>query len=151
MAHQAAGPNLLLRSRKAEQNIGFNVSGEPQRRWEPARSGPGEAGPEQGDWEFSHWSYLVFEATTNSESKHKVEKLSKAFSIIIGLRVLQNLLKQFKKRYNYKKHYNYKENRYLDTLLENCWKSKTKRNLKSNQRRGKSHSHFQRNDSKTDS
>lgn len=70
--------------------------------------------------EFSHWSYLVFEATTNSESKHKVEKLSKAFSIIIGLRVLQNLLGQFKTHYNYKKHYNYKENCYLDTLLENC-------------------------------
>lgn len=131
MAHQAAWPNLLLKSRKTEQKIGFKVFGEPQRRWEPAGSGQGEVGPEQGNWEFSHWSYLVFEATTNSESKRIAEKRSKAFSIITGLRVFQNWWKQFKN------HYNYKENRYLDTLLENCWKSKTKRNLKSNQRRGK--------------
>ena len=131
MAHQVAGPNLLLRSRKTEQNMGFKVFGEPQWQWEPAGSGLGEAGPEQRNlrvWP-GHWSYLVFEATTNSESKHKAGKLSKAFSIITGLRIFQNWWKQFKQ------HCNYKENHYLDTLLENCWKSKTKRNLKSNQRR----------------
>lgn len=154
MAHQVVGPNVLLRTRKTEQQkIGFKAFGEPQRQWELAGVGWGKVGPEeQGNWEFSQGFGATLslrqlpllkanmrlrgrEAEQSFQQYHRVERIFQNWwkHQTIDLRSTINPMEN-----------HYKEKHYLDTLLENCWKSKTKRNLKSSQIRGKATVIFRR-------